>query len=76
MKTSKNPEPGDSRPSLLQIAGSVIAAAFGVQSRRHRERDFGKGRAHVYIAGGVLFTLALVIGIYAVVQMVLKEAGL
>ncbi len=69
-------QPDESRPTPLQIAGSVIAAAFGVQSRKHRQRDFGKGKAHVYIIGGVLFTLALVIGIYAVVHMVLKQAGL
>ncbi len=69
-------EPDESKPKLLQIAGSVIAAAFGVQSRKHRERDFGKGKAHVYIIAGVLFTLALVIGIYAVVHLVLKQAGL
>ena len=40
----------DERPrrmSLLQVAQSVLAAFFGVQSERNRQRDFehGSGRA-------------------------------
>lgn len=60
-------------PSLLQIIGSVLAAAFGVQSNENRERDFKHGSAGVYIAVGVVGTILFVLTVYGIVQLVLKS---
>ena len=68
---------GQSKPRLnpLQVIGSVFAAGLGVQSSRNRERDFKEGRAGVFIAAGVVFTLLFIGGLYAVVRLVLESAG-
>ena len=59
----------------LQVVSSVFAAGLGVQSSRNRERDFKQGRAGVFIAAGIIFTLLFIGGVFTVVQVVLKNAG-
>ena len=59
----------------LQVVRSVLAASLGVQSSKNRERDFKQGRAGVFIAAGVVFTLLFVATVFTVVQLVLKNAG-
>ena len=60
--------------TFLSIVKSVLAAAFGVQSRRNRERDFAKGNIWVFIVAGVIFTVLFVITVVAVVHTVLASA--
>jgi hypothetical protein len=67
------PEPGKLRP--LQVVGSVLSAGLGVQSSKNRERDFRQGRIGVFIAAGIVFTLAFIGVVFTVVQLVLKGAG-
>jgi hypothetical protein len=62
---------GPTKPSLLQVIGSVLAAAFGVQSTANRERDFTGGSATVYIIAGIIFTVVFIFTILAVVRLVL-----
>lgn len=64
------------KPGLIQAFGSAFAAAFGVQSRRNRERDFTAGRARTFIVVGVTFTLGLILAIYLVVRLVLHKAAM
>ena len=59
----------------LQVIGSVFAAGLGIQSSRNRERDFKQGRAGTFIAAGIIFTLLFIGGLYAVVRLVLANAG-
>ena len=47
--------------TLLQLIGSILAAAVGVQSDKNRNRDFHQGRIVPFIIGGVLFTLGFVL---------------
>jgi len=61
--------------SALQVLSSVLAAGFGVQSSRNRERDFKHGRAGVYITAGILFTLVFIGTVVTVVRLVLKGSG-
>ena len=61
--------------SLLQVAGSILAAAFGVQSSKNRERDFSRGKPHQFIILGVAFTAAFVLLVVAVVNIVLSNVG-
>ncbi len=50
---------------------SVLAAFFGVQSNRNRERDFRHGRPVQFIAVGLLATLLFVLVMWGLVQLFL-----
>ena len=63
-----------SRPGPIQILGSVLAAAFGVQSSKNRERDFKGGSFLPFILAGVIFTALFVGAVYLVVSTVLENA--
>ena len=58
----------------LQVVGSVLAAAFGVQSSKNRERDFKEGRFLPFIITGIVFTAIFVAAVYFVVSTVLENA--
>jgi len=60
-----------SKPTILQIAKSVIAAAIGIQSNKNREQDFQHGSLSSYLIGGVLFTITFIVVIVLIVSMVL-----
>lgn len=63
--------PKNKAPTLLQIMLSVIAAAFGVQSGKNRERDFAAGNPLTFIIAGLIFTILFVLVIIVVVNLVL-----
>ena len=72
----KDERPQDNLPlSFWQIAGSAAAAAFGVQSRANRERDFSRGKPLHFIIAGVVFTALFVLVVAFVVQLVLRNAA-
>lgn len=73
--SNKAPEAPVRSQSLWQVVVSVMASMFGVQSSRKHEQDFAKGRAWVYVAVGLVATIAFIMTIWFVVQMVLKSAG-
>ena len=60
-----------SKPSILDIAKSVMSAAIGVQSNKNRERDFQHGSLPAYLLGGILFTILFILGILLIVSLVL-----
>lgn len=75
-----NPPQGDPAPgkgddtgriTFLSIVLSVLAAAFGVQNRRNRERDFTKGNIYVFAVAGLVFTGLFVAALYGVVLLIL-----
>ncbi|MCH4565012.1 DUF2970 domain-containing protein [Halomonas sp. EGI 63088] len=51
---------------MWSVIKSVLAAFFGVQKERQRRTDFETGRPVVFIAVGIVMTLALV-GLVALV---------
>jgi len=59
----------------FQVISSVFAAGLGVQSSKNRERDFKQGRAGIFIAAGLIFTLMFIGIMVVIVQLVLKGAG-
>lgn len=75
MNDAERDEERPRKPNLWQIIGSVLAAGFGVQSSRNRERDFKHGRAAVFLVMGVVFTALFVAAIYGVVNLVLSGSG-
>jgi len=66
---------GPGRIGWRAVASSVLAAAFGVQSSKNRERDFARGSPARYLIMGIVGTLLFVITMYVVVRLVLKSAG-
>ncbi len=58
----------------FSIVGSVLAAAFGVQSARNRERDFKEGKLTTFVVAGIVFTALFVASVYFVVTLVLENA--
>lgn len=74
--TEQEQKPEDKQSlNPLQVISSVFAAGLGVQSSKNRERDFNQGRAGVFIAAGLIFTLGFIGVMVIIVQMVLKGAG-
>jgi hypothetical protein len=61
--------------TLWQMLGSVIAAAFGVQSSKNRERDFSQGKPIHFIILGVGFTAVFVLVMIAVVRLILSSVA-
>lgn len=61
--------------SLRQISSSVIAAAFGVQSDKNRERDFKHGNIKTYLIAGIIFAALFVATIITIVRVVLGAAS-
>ena len=62
-------------PSLLQTAGSVLAAFFGVQNSRNRHRDFTRGKPSHFIVMGLVMTVLFIGGVVLAVRLVLSQAG-
>lgn len=65
----------DKAPGLMAHIGSVLAAFFGVQSDKARERDFSKGKPSTYIFLGIALTIIFILVVFGIVQLVLSLAG-
>lgn len=63
------------RVGLLRVVLSVLAAMFGVQSERNRQRDFSQGRPAAYVIVGLLMTVVFVLVLWGVVKLVLALSG-
>ena len=61
--------------SLFKVVLSVIAAMFGVQSDKNRQRDFSRGRPAAYIIVGIMMTVLFILTVWLVVKFVLRVAG-
>jgi hypothetical protein len=67
----KTPEKEPATLTFWQVLSSTLAAAFGVQSSKNRERDFTKGKPSQFIFMGIGFTLVFVLIMIGVVSLVL-----
>jgi len=74
LQTDENQEEGGAKVGFLQLVGSVLAAGFGVQSSKNRERDFKQGRFGAFVIAGIVFTVLFVASVYLVVSTVLEHA--
>lgn len=66
-KTSTEP----TKPGFAAIVLSTLAAAFGVQTDKNRQRDFQQGNIYSFIAAGIIFTGLFVLATVLLVQLVL-----
>lgn len=62
-------------PGLLDVAKSVLASFFGVQSEKTRARDFQHGRPVHYIVIGLLATALFVLLMWGIVSLILSVAA-
>lgn len=69
----KTPEEEPETLTFWQVLSSTLAAAFGVQSSKNRERDFTKGKPSHFIFMGIGFTVVFVLIIVGVVSLVLPD---
>jgi uncharacterized membrane protein YidH (DUF202 family) len=56
---------------ITQVFGSVLAAAFGVQSRENKIRDFNHGNPLQFILAGLLLTATLLLALAVIVTIVI-----
>lgn len=70
-----NQAPDQKPPGLLQVVQSVLAAFFGVQSEKSRQRDFTRGKPIHYITIGLVATVVFVLTIVLIVKLVMRQAG-
>ncbi len=61
-------------PSLFTVVKSVLASFAGVQSSRQHEADFTSGKPIVFIAVALIATLAFILTVWGVVQLVVSSA--
>lgn len=61
--------------SLLSIMSSVVAASFGVQTKKNRERDFEQGEFHHFVIGGIVFAVLFILLLVGIVKVVIHYAG-
>ncbi len=59
------------RPSILQVLTSVLAAFVGVQSSKNREVDFTNGKISHYIVVGLVVVVVFILAIVFVVSNVM-----
>lgn len=63
------------KPTLWQVIKSVLAAMFGVQSAKNRERDFNRGNPWIFIIVGLVAVMLFVLMIYGVVHLVILNSS-
>ncbi|MEX1665871.1 DUF2970 domain-containing protein [Zhongshania arctica] len=68
----EQPEDKVKKPGMMAVIGSVISAAFGVQSSKNRERDFTHGKFRNYVITAIIFVGIFIASVFTVVQIVLK----
>lgn len=54
-----------------QVFSSTVAAFFGVQTNKNRQRDFSQQSALPFILMGIILAILLIIGLLTIVNQVL-----
>ncbi|MDO9141808.1 MAG: DUF2970 domain-containing protein [Methylobacter sp.] len=62
-----------SKPTIIQVIKSVLAAAIGVQSNENRQKDFEQGSLPRYIIAGLVFTVLFIFALVFLVSTVLGK---
>jgi len=79
MTEKNNQEPDETSANqgvpALSLIGSLFAGAFGVQTKKNRDRDFKHGKFHHFIIGGIIFAIVFVLAVIGIVKLVMSTAG-
>ena len=73
--SNNNESESERELSFGEVAKSTLAAFFGVQSSRNRERDFSRGKMSHFIWMGLVLGILFVLVLVGVVQLVLHFAA-
>ncbi len=60
---------------FLSVIGSVLAAIFGIQSEKNRQRDFQQSSPVAFISVGIIVVMTLVITMIAIVDAIISSTG-
>ena len=74
-KRSTSAVEGEQTLGFWQVTASVLAAMFGVQSQKNRERDFSKGKPIHFIVIGLAATALFALTVFGVVRLILSLAS-
>lgn len=69
------PQTRGAQVGLPATVASVLAAFFGVQSSRARERDFSRGSPALFFAVALALTGAFALTLFAIVRVVVLHAA-
>jgi hypothetical protein len=72
--TDTENSPPAKKPSILQILGSCLAAVFGVQTDKNRERDFTQGSLKDFVVVYAILVICMVAAMVGFVKLVLHFA--
>ncbi len=61
--------------NFWQVFASTLAALFGVQSEKNRNRDFTSGKYLPYLVSGILVSVLFVLCVMFLVRLALYLAG-
>lgn len=75
MSLNSHDQDPDKKPTALQLIGSVLSAAVGIQSSKNRERDFKHGKIRTFVMAGVIYVALFIITVYSVVRLVLSHTS-
>ena len=75
MSLNSHEQDPDKKPTKLQLIGSVLSAAVGIQSNKNRERDFKHGKMRTFVVAGVIYVAIFIITVYSVVRLVLSHSS-
>lgn len=62
-------------PSLWKMLLSILAAVFGVQSEKNRQRDFSTGNAWAFALYGFVALIVFIIAVILLTRWALSLAG-
>jgi hypothetical protein len=57
----RNSQSQITKPSLLQVVKSVLAAAIGVQSKKNYQSDFASSTIVPYVLAGIIFVVLFIL---------------
>jgi uncharacterized membrane protein YesL len=68
-------QPEQQEITPFTVLGSVFRSWFGVQTEKNRQRDFSSNNPTPFIIAGIIFVIAMVVGVIIVVNIALSTAG-
>ncbi len=60
---------------FFNVLKSALAAGFGVQSAKNRERDFTQGKPIHFIVAGILLTLMFLLAVGLFVKVMISTSS-
>lgn len=70
----KKIEDPNKEPTLREMLASILAAMFGVQNSKNRERDFQRGKPAHFIVLGIIVVTIFVLTIVMAVKIIMSYA--